>query len=60
MSDGLPTYELLPTDILKGLEDAATATTVSTDEAGDYFNMAEARKVSVADVRHNAVGNRRR
>ena len=51
----LPVYELLPTEALKGLEDAATATTVSTDEAGDYFNMVVARKVPVAEVRHNAI-----
>ena len=38
-----------------GLEDAAVATTTSSDEAGDYFNMALAIKVPVSEVRHNAI-----
>ena len=51
----LPVYQLLSTEALKGLEDAAVATTASSDEAGDYFNMAVATKVPVAEVSHNAI-----
>ena len=51
----LPVYRLLPTEALKGLQDAAVASTASSDEAGDYFNMAVAKKVPVAEVRHDAI-----
>ena len=51
----MPVYQLLSTEALKGLEDAAVATTASSDEAGDYYNMAVATKVPVAEVSHNAI-----
>ena len=51
----LPNYELLPTSILKGLEDAALAVLDSTSISGDLFNMSRAVKIPLADVEPDAV-----
>lgn len=51
----LPSYILLPTPLLKGLEDAAVAVLESTTVAGDFFNMARAAKLPLVDVAGNAV-----
>ena len=46
----IPSYELLPTSILKGLEDAALAVLESTSISGDLFNMSRAVKQPLAEV----------
>ena len=51
----LPSYELLPTSLLKGLEDAALAILNSDSVHGDLFNMSRADKVALADVEPDAV-----
>ena len=50
-----PIYELLPTSLLKGLEDAALAILTSTDIAGDLFNCSRASKVALSDIAPEAI-----
>ena len=50
-----PVYELFPTSLLKGLEDAALATLISTDIAGDLFNCSRALKVALSDIAPEAI-----
>lgn len=51
----LPNYELLPTALLKGLEDAAVAVMESNSVPGDLFNMALVAKLPLTDVAADAV-----
>ena len=50
-----PVYELLPTALLKGLEDAAVAILTSSDIAGDLFNCSRATKVPLSDILPDAI-----
>ena len=43
----LPTFQLLREDFVQALAGAARATSASTDDIGDYFNMAMASKLSI-------------
>jgi hypothetical protein len=43
----LPTFQLLREDFVQALAGAARATSASTDDMGDYFNMAMASKLSI-------------
>ena len=51
----IPNYELLPTSFLKGLEDAALATSVATNVSGDLFNMSRADILPLTEVAEDAV-----
>ena len=51
----IPSYELLPTSILKGLEDAALAVLDSTSISGDLFNMSRTVRLPLAEVAADAV-----
>ena len=51
----LPNYELLPTALLKGLEDAASAVLTSNSVAGDLFNMSRATIVPTTAVAPDAI-----
>ena len=51
----LPSYELLPTSILKGLEDAALATLTSISVSGDLFIVSRTDKVPLDEVAPDAV-----
>ena len=51
----IPIYELLPTPLLKGIEDASVATLSATTVAGDLFNMSRADKVPIANVAEDAI-----
>lgn len=50
-----PSHELLPTAMLRGLEDAPVSVATSTDEGGEYFAMALAKKVTVDDIAPDAI-----
>jgi hypothetical protein len=50
----LPVFQLLRDDFVLALNGAACATSASTDDIGDYFNMALASKVPIAQVADNA------
>ena len=50
-----PNYELLPTSMLKGIEDAAIAEMDSSSISGDLFNMAWAAKKPLVDISDDAV-----
>lgn len=50
-----PVYQLLPTALLKGLEDASVAVLTSTDVAGDLFNCSRATKVPLLDILPDAI-----
>jgi hypothetical protein len=43
----LPTFQLLREDFVQAFAGAARATSASTDDIGDYFNMAMASKLSI-------------
>ena len=51
----LPSHELLPIAMLKGLRDAAVSVTTSTVEGGEHFAMALAKKAAVNDIAPGAV-----
>ena len=46
----LPTYTLLPTAILKAVDNAASVLTSSSDDLGELFGIAVATKVAAEDV----------
>jgi hypothetical protein len=51
----LPTFEPLRDDFVHALSGAARATSVSTDDAGDYFNMTVASKLAIDQVAADAI-----
>ena len=51
----IPNYELLPTSLLKGLEDAAVAVLEATTVPGALFNMSRADLVPLAETAPDAV-----
>jgi hypothetical protein len=50
----LPVFQILRDDFVLALDGAARATSASTGDIGDYFNMALASKVPIAQVADNA------
>ena len=51
----LPSYELLPTSLLKGIEDAAVAVLTAETISGDLFNISRAVKLPTAEIPDNAI-----
>ena len=51
----IPNCELLPTPLLKGIEDAACAVLDSNSVARDLFNMSRALKLPIDEVAEDAV-----
>ena len=51
----LPTFQLLREDFVQALAGAARATNASTDDMGDYFNMAMASKLPIDQIADDAI-----
>ena len=51
----IPVHELLSTEALKGITDAANSVDAATDYAGEYFNMSVASKIPLEEVLPDAV-----
>jgi hypothetical protein len=50
----LPVFQLLRDDFVQALQGAARATSLSTDDMGDYFNMTLASKMPLHQVADDA------